>query len=97
MHEAQPIIEHWYRGLNGNTFEIIDINQDEGYIDIQYFDGVIDEIIYTDWNEMSCVEIAPPEDWSGPFDDLVQDDMGDTEIPSRPGSYDKPWNQMEEL
>ena len=96
MHDTMPQVDHWYRSSDGNTFEIVDINQDEGYIDIQYFDGVIDELMYNDWSQLLCIEVSAPEDWSGPFDDLVRDDMGDTEIPVRPDSYDKPWQQIDD-
>jgi len=96
MNTLIPKIEQWYRTSDGNMFEIVDINKDEGYIDIQYFDGIIDEIIYSDWDQIICSEIAPPGNWSGSFDDSLQEDMGD-EIPARTGFYDEPWSRQEEL
>jgi hypothetical protein len=51
------------------------VNKREGTVDIQYFDGDIEELEMEEWEEMDLEEIEPPEDWTGPLDDLESDDL----------------------
>ncbi|MEE8379487.1 MAG: DUF6763 family protein [Gammaproteobacteria bacterium] len=78
-----PIIGRWYQGLDEQRFEIIGIDEDEGFVEIQYFGGELDALEFDAWMVMGYTEIAAPEDWSGPFDDLERDDLGytDTNVP----------------
>ena len=75
--ELDPIEGHWYRHLDRDQdFMVVDVNENEGTVDIQYFDGDIEELEMEEWEEMDLEEIEPPEDWSGPLDDLEADDLG---------------------
>ncbi len=77
-----PAIGQWYRdNVDGELFEIVAIEEDDQTIEIQYFDGAIEELDLELWNEMEITTAAPPEDWSGPFDDLEADDLADPDIP----------------
>ena len=78
-----PVIGSWYQNANDQQFEVIGIDEDEGFIEIQYFGGELDAIEFDTWQAMGYIEVAPPEDWSGPFDDLEKDDLGytDTNVP----------------
>ncbi len=62
-------IGHWYRPIdNDNLFEVVAIDYDEQMIEIQNFDGNIEEMEFTGWKVLIPVEIAPPEDWTGPYE-----------------------------
>ena len=62
-------IGHWYRPIeNDNLFEVVAIDYDEQLIEIQNFDGNIEEMEFTGWKALIPVEIAPPEDWTGPYE-----------------------------
>ena len=78
-----PVIGTWYQGSNGQQFEVIGIDDDEGFIEIQYFGGELDALEFDAWLVMGYTEIAPPEDWSGPYGDMERDDLGftDTNVP----------------
>lgn len=78
-----PAVGNWYKTPEGPSFEVVALDEDEGTIEIQYFDGEVDELSFDDWGSSEIVSIAPPEDWSGPFDDLERDDLGytDTNLP----------------
>jgi len=80
---AIPVVGNWYKTPENQDFEVVAVDEDEGFIEIQYFGGEVDEFDFDAWGSMGFVEIAPPEDWSGPFDDLERDDLGytDTNIP----------------
>jgi Family of unknown function (DUF6763) len=72
MASAQPTVGSWYRLEGGETFEIVAIDDDEGTIEVQYFDGTVEEMDFDDW-ELQCEErglapTEPPEDWSGSVD-----------------------------
>lgn len=62
-------ISHWYRPMeNQNLFEVVNIDFEEQSIEIQYFDGRVEEIGFTGWKTLVPVEIAPPEDWTGAYE-----------------------------
>jgi hypothetical protein len=74
--ELDPIEGNWYHYLDkGQDFMVVDVNTREGTVDIQYFDGNIEELEMEEWEEMDLEEIEPPEDWTGPLDDLESDDL----------------------
>ncbi len=72
MASPQPSVGSWYRLEGGQTFEVVAIDDDEGTIEVQYFDGTVEEMDAEDW-EVLCEErelaaAEPPEDWSGSID-----------------------------
>jgi hypothetical protein len=73
--ELDPIEGNWYHHLDRERdFMVVDVNEKEATVDIQYFDGDIEELEMEEWEEMDLEEIEPPEDWTGPLDDLEADD-----------------------
>jgi hypothetical protein len=78
--QLDPIIGNWYRHLDkGQTFRIVDIDDDRGVIEAQHFDGDLEEIELGQWPELELALAAAPEDWTGPIDDIEQDDLGYSE------------------
>ena len=43
MASPQPTVGSWYRLEGGETFEIVAIDDDEGTIEVQYFDGTVED------------------------------------------------------
>ena len=79
----QPGIGNWYKVLNGDNFEIVAIDEEEATLEIQYYDGTIEEIDFDSWKEMQVQSIEPPEDWSGSLD-IEREDYGvDLELNKR--------------
>jgi hypothetical protein len=72
MNELTPVVGNWYRQDNGEMFEIVAYDAQDGTIEIQYFDGTIEELERDTWEEMELEEAEPPEDWTGSVD--VDDD-----------------------
>lgn len=72
MVAPQPRIGDWYRSNGGELFEVVAVDDDDGTIDIQYFDGTVEEMDREDWEaqwDEGLIEVAePPEDWSGSVD-----------------------------
>ncbi|HHL45280.1 MAG TPA: hypothetical protein ENJ24_01770 [Gammaproteobacteria bacterium] len=93
--QDEPEVGNWYSTLDGEQFRVVAINDDDETIDIQYFNGDVDEMTLDTWYETELEQTAAPEDWSGPFDDLVADDFGDTEKPLHFGDGNNPLDVIE--
>lgn len=87
MAEVKAIIGEWYQTESGERFEVVAMDEEEATIEIQYFNGDVEELDQDSWSAIGLKGISAPEDWSGPFDDLERDDMGDTERPYHPDDY----------
>lgn len=79
-----PEIGNWYRGFNGLMFRVVAIDDDEATVEIQHFEGEVDEVDFEAWDELGLESVPPPEDWSAAFDDLERDDLGYTDMNHRP-------------
>ena len=78
--EQEPIVQNWYQFLDkGQKFKVVAVDEDSGYIEIQHYDGDVEEIDRELWDELDIELIEPPEDWTGPVDYVERDDMGYTE------------------
>ena len=75
-----PSIGEWYRHIGGASFEVVAFDEDDGTIEIQYFDGTVEEMDTDDWESQwgdRALEAAePPEDWTGSVDVEPNDDWG---------------------
>jgi hypothetical protein len=75
---AIPEIGNWFRGGNGKTFEVVAVDDKDRTIEIQHFDGTVEEIDAEGWQEMAAQPIDAPEDWSGSMD-VDSDDLPEDE------------------
>ncbi len=74
---AYPIVGSWYKDLEQNqNFEVVATDPQENTIEIQYFGGEITELDEASWYEMELLPIAPPKDWSGPFE-MEREELND--------------------
>jgi hypothetical protein len=81
-----PAVGRWYDPLDkGGLFQVVAIDQDSKTIEIQEFDGNLDEVDFDEWRQMMVEEAAPPEDWTGPVDDVEADDLGYSDVPAEEG------------
>lgn len=75
-HEFEPRVGQWYRHLDkGQPFEVIALDEAQSIIEIQYYDGAIDELDLDSWRDLAIEPAEPPEDWTGPLDELEPDDL----------------------
>jgi len=79
MTAPHPSIGQWYRIGGDELFEVVAVDDDDGTIEMQYFDGTVEEMDVDDWEaawEDGQLEAAEaPEDWTG----SVDVDSGDTD------------------
>mgnify|MGYP006909092440 CR=1 FL=1 len=84
----EPRVGDWYKKLGGDSFEVVAVDKDDETVEIQYCGGEVEELEHETWYELDLEPMDPPEDWSGPFDDLEADDFGDNGIAMRPDVAD---------
>ena len=75
MTSPSPIVGEWYRRSNGastatnaSIFEVVAIDRDDGTVEVQHFDGTLEEFDLDAWDEQEFEEAQPPEDWTGSVD-----------------------------
>jgi len=69
--------------------EVVAVDESDNTIEIQMFDGTIDEIEVESWREQFLVEVAAPEDWSGSVD-MDPDDYKGTASNEMPAGFHDP-------
>lgn len=85
INRLPPRIGNWYSHLDkGDLFQVVALDEASGTIEIQDFDGGLDEVDLEEWCQMAIERAAAPEDWSGPLDDIEPDDLGYTDTQVMP-------------
>lgn len=75
--EFDPRIDQWYAHFDkGQRFFVIDIDEVENTVEIQHFDGDIEEFSLEEWRDLRIVLSEEPENWSGALDIAEKDDLG---------------------
>ena len=79
-----PRVGQWYRRTSGQIFEVVAVDEDDATIELQFFDGTIDEVDLDTWSKLLIEKVAAPEDWSGSVDMDPEDFTGkdEGEIPT---------------
>ncbi|MBV2120819.1 MAG: hypothetical protein B6D70_12140 [gamma proteobacterium symbiont of Stewartia floridana] len=75
MNAPRIRIGSWFRTVNGDQFEVVAHDLEEGVVEVQFYDGTVEEYDLEDLKELEIVPTAPPEDWAGSYD-LTKDDYG---------------------
>ncbi|MDZ7644294.1 MAG: DUF6763 family protein [Woeseiaceae bacterium] len=75
---AYPGIGNWYRRSNGALFEVVAVDEQDATVELQHFDGTIDEVDLETWPGMLIEQVRAPEDWSGSVDIEPADYLDDS-------------------
>ncbi|MGV1098167.1 DUF6763 family protein [Thiovibrio sp. JS02] len=68
-----PIEGNWYEIIEtGECFFVVTVDEEEGVLEIQYEDGVTEELDLDAWDEMDLESIEAPEDYLGDLDELEE-------------------------
>jgi len=70
-----PVIGDWYQAPDSMRFEVVAVDDDDGTIDIQHFDGTVEELDFDAWEDSEFLPTEPPEDYSGSLD-IEREDYG---------------------
>lgn len=94
--ELDPIVGQWYLHRDkGEMFRVVAVDTATDSIDIQSFDGDVEELDTGAWREMDIETAEAPEDWTGPLDDIEPDDLGLTETAMSPQDWRQPLEPMQ--
>ncbi len=93
--ELDPLIGNWYRHLDkGQMFRVVAFDEDDALVELQHFDGDVEEVDLTAWRSMDLEIAEAPEDWTGPTDSIEKDDLDYTET----GMSGRDWRRpLEEI
>jgi len=79
LRRRQPEVGTWYQNIEQDTlFEVVAVDEDEGMLAIQYYDGDLEELELETFWQLELRDAEQPEDWSGPFE-IDQEDRDDLE------------------
>jgi hypothetical protein len=91
MPNAAPHIGQWYRHLDkGESFLVTGYDERTGTTEIQAFDGDLDEVDAESWAAFRVEPTEPPEDWTGPVDNVPLDDLGYSETVMKGSDWEAP-------
>ena len=91
----KPVVSQWYRHRDkGQQFYVTALDEVEGTVETQHFDGDLEEMDFDDWHQLSIETIEPPEDWTGPVDDVERDDLGYSETDMTAEDWAEPLAEM---
>jgi hypothetical protein len=89
--DGDPVVGNWYQHLDkGQEFQVVAIDEESEVVEIQHFDGDVDEVELDAWYAMDLEAIEPPEDWTGPIDDIEKDDLGYSDPQSESDDWPQP-------
>jgi hypothetical protein len=75
--ELDPLIDQWYAHLDkGQRFFVTAIDEERDTIDIQHFDGDLEELSFEEWRGLYIELSEEPENWAGALDIADKDDLG---------------------
>jgi len=81
MQAPMPVIGEWYRNSAGDLFEVVAIDAADDAIEVQYFDGAIEELDNETWAAEGIMQADAPEDWTGSLDVDQEDYDVEAETP----------------
>jgi uncharacterized protein DUF6763 len=82
-----PEIGQWYARTDQDAlFQVVGRDDDTRTIEIQYFDGDVDEFDAEVWGTLPLERTEPPEDCTGPMDGERTDDVDQDEANVPPTS-----------
>lgn len=91
-----PVIGQWFRRPNGTLFEVVAIDEMANTVEVQQFDGTVDEFDVERWADLLLTEASAPEDWSGSVDMDPEDYDGRAEA-EVPNGYHDPLAFLDKL
>ena len=93
--EADPKLGQWYQHLDkGQKFKVVAIDESGNSIEIQHFDGDIEEVGKDVWYTFEVEPIEMLGDWTGPMDDIEYDDLDYTETEMSREDWAKPLKEV---
>jgi hypothetical protein len=78
MAKLIPQVDSWYQDVSEDVlFEVVAVDEQGGYVEIQYLTGEIGEFDFETWGQMVLLSAKAPEDWREPFEIPEEDNTGE--------------------
>jgi hypothetical protein len=79
----------WYKHFDkGEEFEVVAVDEEAKTVEIQYYDGNVDEMDFYTWYQSPIELIEAPGDETAPMDNVEPDDLDYSET-SLPESWEE--------
>lgn len=100
-HELDPKVGRWYRRVDDEQlFKVVDIDEDDGLIEIKTADGEVEELDSSEWVELDLETAEAPEDYVDPDDsddeEETEEEEADEDRPKRGRGSRSPREDWEE-
>ena len=94
--KRNPIVGNWYQRLDkGQEFYVVALDEEARLVEMQHFDGDLEEMDLDTWYLLEILPIEEPENWSGPFDVGEIDDLTGTEVTdTQPDDWTEPLDEI---
>lgn len=80
-HELEPKLGRWYRNVDEEElFKVVDIDEDDGVIEIKTVEGDVEELDLSEWVELDLETAEAPEDYVDPDEDDEDEDEEDDDL-----------------
>jgi hypothetical protein len=91
INELDPVVGNWYRHLDkGQYFTVVAVSDEEETVEIQHFDGDVEELDFAAWQAQDIELAEAPEDSTGPMDDVEVDDLDYSETAMTAADWSQP-------
>ena len=89
---TSPVIDSWYQyAEKAQKFLVTAIDEHSDTVEIQYFDGTLDEFDLVTWYSMDVEPVEAPEDWTGPVD---MDDLDSVDAEMSSEDWQAPYDEV---
>lgn len=89
--ELDPQIDQWYAHIDkGQRFYVIAVDGERNTVEIQHFDGDLEEISLDEWRDFKIILSEEPENWAGALDIAETDDLGTEITDTKPEDWTEP-------
>lgn len=89
--ELDPLVGQWYFHLEkGQRFTVTAIDEDANIVEVQHFDGDLEEYNLSEWRDLDIELSEEPENWAGALDIAEPDDLGTEITDTQPEDWEEP-------
>lgn len=90
-----PHIGAWYKSEQiGGPFEVVATDDKDGFVEVQYLFGEIDELELDLWYELDLHTVSPPDNWASPFE-INKEDLGFSDDTFHPEDWSGPIHSVD--
>lgn len=95
--EADPIVDEWYHyPEKAQKFKVTGLDEHSATVEIQFFDGTVDEFDIDTWRQLDVERIETPEDWTGPLDNIDKAELNKEGAEMQREDWEAPYMEVDE-